>query len=302
MKTKLPKESQTHQEVIDEITDIIKEKGGRKIAYVILFGSFARGNWVDDFRQESDGSWGSYNSDYDILVITKRYEAGISTAAINLECKIKEEIYKRGLLSRGRVASIIVEPLKFVNKELRKGQYFFSDIVKEGILLYKAEGVKELAEPKELSDVEKKEIAQEYFDDWFEQALLFFENFEFNFKNHEKSLRYLKMAAFHLHQTAESFYKCAYLVFSNYSPRSHNLKELSDLLIPYCKEFSNILTQNNEEEKRRFDLLNRAYVEGRYSKDYKITKEELEYLIIKVEELKKLVKKVCEEKINSFDK
>jgi len=296
MKIKLPKASQEHQEIIDEITDIIKEKGGRKIAYIILFGSFARGNWVDDFRQESDGSWGSYNSDYDLLVLTKSYQAVVGTRAINLERAITKEIKNRDLLTKGRVASIIIEPLKLVNDNLRKGQYFFSDIVKEGILLYKAQSAKELAEPKELTNEEQKEIAEEYFEDWFRTVE---EYLGFCFFGIDKE--WYKLAAFNLHQAAESLYNCAHLVFTNYRPRSHNLKELSDLIIPYCKEFNNVLTQNNEEEEKHFSLLNKAYV-GRYNKNYKITKEQLYYLIIKVEELKELVKKVCEEKINSFDK
>ena len=49
------------------IVDIIKVKGGKRISYIILFGSFARGDWIDQFRAETDGSLGSYNSDYDIV-------------------------------------------------------------------------------------------------------------------------------------------------------------------------------------------------------------------------------------------
>ena len=69
MKTILPKKSQSHQEIINEIAEVIKEAGKKKITHIILFGSFARGDWLDDFKQESDGTWLEYISDYDFLVI-----------------------------------------------------------------------------------------------------------------------------------------------------------------------------------------------------------------------------------------
>jgi uncharacterized protein (UPF0335 family) len=42
-------------------------------------------------------------------------------------------------------------------------------------------------------------------------------------------------------------------------------------------------------------------VESRYSKNYSITKEQLEYLILRVEELKKVVKEVCEDWIKELE-
>jgi uncharacterized protein len=40
--------------------------------------------------------------------------------------------------------------------------------------------------------------------------------------------------------------------------------------------------------------LRRAYVDARYSKDYKITKEELKFLEEKVLKLKGIVEKLCD--------
>jgi hypothetical protein len=47
-------------------------------------------------------------------------------------------------------------------------------------------------------------------------------------------------------------------------------------------------------------LLNRAYVEARYDRGYKITKDELEYLAKRVKLLQKLTKTICRAKIESF--
>jgi uncharacterized protein len=48
-----------------------------------------------------------------------------------------------------------------------------------------------------------------------------------------------------------------------------------------------------------FELLKRAYVDARYSKDYKITKEELKFLEEKVLKLKDLVEKLCKKELEN---
>jgi predicted transcriptional regulator len=49
--------------------------------------------------------------------------------------------------------------------------------------------------------------------------------------------------------------------------------------------------------RRRFELLSRAYVEARYSSKYKITVEELEWLIERVKILQQLVEQICRERL-----
>ena len=47
-------------------------------------------------------------------------------------------------------------------------------------------------------------------------------------------------------------------------------------------------------------MLNRAYVDSRYSLDYAITREDLEYLGARVRELKSLVEDACRKKIEGM--
>ena len=54
------------------------------------------------------------------------------------------------------------------------------------------------------------------------------------------------------------------------------------------------------EEKECFDLLRRAYVEARYNRAYKITREQLEYLDKRVQVLQELTEKHCRKKIESY--
>lgn len=60
------------------------------------------------------------------------------------------------------------------------------------------------------------------------------------------------------------------------------------------------LSLGTVEQKICFDLLNRAYVDARYKKEYKITKKQLEYLAQRVKKLQRLTNKICKEKIKSF--
>ena len=296
MKTTLPKESQSHREIIEQIAQIIKDVGKQKISHIILFGSFARGTWQNELKEESDGRLLHYISDYDILVITKEHNAGNGSRAVNLASKINERIEKKGL-DKKHPTSIIIEPLTTVNNNLQKGQYFFIDIKKEGILLYQDEMAEDLKEAKELSDAEKREIAQKYFDIWIEKAGEFLETVKLKLEKDDLEQVSLNLSAFLLHQATECFYQCSHLVFTNYSPKLHDIEKLEKPLIYFSKKFLSVFPKNTIDEKDNFDLLKRAYVEARYNENYSIAKEQLEYLISRVELLDKVVKAVCLEKI-----
>jgi uncharacterized protein len=47
-------------------------------------------------------------------------------------------------------------------------------------------------------------------------------------------------------------------------------------------------------------LLKKAYIESRYALDYKVTREDLEYLSERVKRLRDLTELACKEKIESF--
>jgi predicted nucleotidyltransferase/HEPN domain-containing protein len=286
MKTTLPAKSKDHQEKIQEIADIIVKIGKDKIAFVILFGSFARGDWVYHTYQE-DGIIYNYASDYDILIITKAKKHASLQAAYKLEDKIEQEINKRELDKKHSI-TLVIESLDKVNSELEKDRYFFSDIKKEGILLYSS-GEFELSNPKKLSTKEIKEIAAENYKHWFESGE--------DFLNTAPKFKQLSKSAFSLHQAAESFYHCTLLVLTGYKHKTHDLEKLGKLCAAHSNKFLTIFPQTNKEQSKCFKLLKAAYIEARYNKDYKISKEQLGYLIERVEVLQKVVGEICHSKI-----
>ena len=284
MKTSIDYLPKVKQKALLTIVDIIC-KTYPDIEMIILFGSYARGDWVEELSE--DGFRFKYQSDFDIFVVTESKKlASKIDGDSDLDSRI-DRIVKTP-------TTIIAHDIDFLNRRLRKGQYFFTDIKKEGICLYDS-GQFQLAEPKELSPKERKNLAKEDFEYYFDSA----NEFMVDFKNAFNRGSYSK-AAFELHQVTERLYSALLLVFTRYKPNTHDLKKLSKRVAGQAPEFLTIFPQGTEEEKRCFELLRKAYVDARYKKTYVITKEELTWLEKQVIKLRDLTKELCQKKIESF--
>ncbi len=256
---------------------------------VILFGSYARGDWKDGPHEQGRGRLIIHKrSDYDILVIT----ANESTALdVSLWDKVKEKLDKNDLSTHVR---IIVRDIDFVNFKLRQGQYFFTEIINDGIMLYNS-GEFELSKRKKLNPADKKQIAQDTLDDVFHRAKEFYIDFDNAFKR-----RSYKNAAFHLNQAAEHSYKTVLLIFGGECPQEHHLDILCARAADYCPQLKGILPHQTDEQLKLFELLDYAYIGARYDREYKITKEQLEQLAPCVRKLHEVTERICKEKIESF--
>ena len=136
---------------------------------IILFGSYARNEWVEDEYTE-DGIIYQYRSDFDILVISEH----------NLNNKARDRWHqmerKVRHMTKDTPVSLIHEGIKDVNQELRRNSYFYIDIYKEGILLHDS-GQCRLNPPRTLSETETLAKAREDFEHWFTGANNFKEGF-----------------------------------------------------------------------------------------------------------------------------
>ena len=65
-------------------------------------------------------------------------------------------------------------------------------------------------------------------------------------------------------------------------------------------EFKDIFSKVKQEDEDRFNLLEYAYIGGRYDPDYYISKEDLKTLEISVQKLLSLTEESCKKKIGSF--
>jgi len=251
---------------------------------IILFGSYARGNWVEE-KFEDDVPFHRYQSDFDVLIlIADRSMRGQRQLEENLEDLLNESE------QIATPVSILVHDLDFVNAQLAKTQYFFSDIKREGILLYGQDLL--LKKAKKLSQQERERLAKEDFKYWFESAIDFYEGFEFYLEKGR-----LNISAFSLHQTAEKLYTTMLLVYTRYKPNTHDLRKLRKIVNAFDERFSEVFLLNNPENKRLFNLLRAAYVDARYKKTYVITQDELAQLQKEVNKLWQLTDTLCQEKI-----
>jgi len=260
------------------------KKQGR-ILKVILYGSYARGDWVED-------PVGGYYSDYDILVVVNDKRL---TDPVEYWAKADDHFLREVTISKRISAPVtfIVHSLNEVNDHLTHGRPFFIDAIEQGIALYEAEGYP-FALPRPLSEKAARAEAQKYFDEWFPNAGRRFESAKFLI---EKG--YAKQAAFDLHQTAEQLYHCLLLTLTLYSPKSHKLNFLRSQAEPLVLDLIQVWPRDTKFGRRCFELLQQAYVNARYSPHYKITPEELEWLAERIELLQKLVKEACEKRLAS---
>lgn len=254
-----------------------------KILKVILFGSYARGGWVEDRRS-------GYRSDYDLLIVVNSHAAAESAEYWEnaSERFVRELTITRQLETP---VNFIVHSLHEVNDQLARGRPFFIDIARDGISLYEVPG-HPLASPRQLSAQEAREEAQRNFDQWFPSAANFFKHAKIAIADQTTN-----EAAFFLHQTIERLYHCVLQVITLYSPKSHRLSVLRSHAERVEPRLVEAWPRGKKFDRRCFNNIDRAYVEARYSAKYSIADEELAWVVQQVILLESIVRAVCMERL-----
>jgi predicted nucleotidyltransferase/HEPN domain-containing protein len=254
---------------------------------IILFGSYSRGDWVED-NYRVNGTLYEYKSDFDILVVTEHHQ----DMPFGFAKQVRRKVRRAENLQT--IPHIIFHDINFLNKELEEGHYFFKDILDEGTLLYST-GKYELATPRPLSSQQRANKARLYFNQWFADANDFLQGAISEIGNNR-----LKNSIFILHQSTERFFMTIHLVFTDYKPQTHDLNILYKQACQGDPRFKIIFPQETEEQKRLFTLLVKSYIDSRYKMGYSIAPEDLQWLIGRVGILKILTEEICLEKIDKF--
>lgn len=259
---------------------------------IILFGSYARDDYVAYDEKYEFRKLQFYVSDYDILVVT----SGVSDGVADKYLDVVETLYYNRAKDPDRQPPIqfISEDMKKLNKYLEEGRYFYTQLKQEGIILYNS-GKFKLARKRKLNFKEIQKQAQEYFNEKIDRANSFYDGVEFY--SNKKDYR---MVSFMLHQACENYIYTIRLVFTLENPKQHNLSKLLNSVKQYSDEFAKVFPQDTSEEKRLFKLIKAAYVEGRYNPDFMVSKEDIDALVPKVELLRDITKQICEEKIKEY--
>ncbi|CAH0356986.1 nucleotidyltransferase and HEPN domain-containing protein [Sphingobium sp. CECT 9361] len=264
-----------------------KKKG--RILKVILYGSYARGSWVDEPHTAK-----GYQSDYDLLIIVNDKRL---TDRIKYWARVDDRLMREyGITAKLKTpVNFIVHTLGEVNDGLAHGRYFFMDVARDGIALYESDNT-ELHQPKPKTPHAALDMAKEYFEEWMPLATSAQKGFQFFVSQKE-----WRDAAFILHQATERLYHCVLLAVTFYTPHVHNLAFLRTQAERLDARLTHVWPSDNRKQRALFEKLKEAYVKARYSKHYRISAEELAWLGEQVEELSRVVEEICLERIAQLE-
>lgn len=265
-------------EAISNATSPSRKNG--KILKIILFGSYSRDDWVDEPEN-------GYQSDYDLLVVVNHEDL---TDIAHYWYVAEDRILRDAEIKRP--VNIIVHALNEVNHGLAQGEYFWVDIARDGIILYELPR-HPLATPMPLTSADAYRMAAAYFEVWLKKIDSAIKGANFYIAEQE-----FQDAAFTLHQATERAYICFLLVRTLYFPRSHNIKFLRSLAEDNDPRLIEVWPRDRRLDRRRFQLLKRAYVESRYSTEYEIDFDDLTAILACVKILRNVVEEVSRERLD----
>lgn len=280
--------------ILEELTQRINASGSARerryrLLKLVLFGSFAKGTWFEDSRS-------GRASDIDLLAIVS-HEALTEMSAFWQE--VEDRLFHDPAIQRD--VSIIVHTLQDVNRQLKDGQYFFSEIIGQGIILHEDTEPDRNGNPKNLlakpaiADPQKAYIqALDYSRFWKRSAKQFL---AVGRQGTETGPEWFRNSAFQLHQSAESAYRMFLLTVTLYAPGTHHLGKLRSIARTIDERLEEAWGPSQKPYKRYFELLRRAYVEARYSPAYETTKEILAWQADRIEELIKIADTLCIERL-----
>lgn len=300
MRTDLDHLPDTKRRELERVVEIIFEEfgdanaaatGKRKlgrIQKIILFGSYARGGWVDEPHTAK-----GYQSDYDLLIIVNQDEL---TDRATYWYRVEERLIREITITKAlrTPVNFIVHTLQEVNDALAHGRFFFIDIARDGVALYQADD-RPLLTPKPKTPEQALAMAQEYFDEWYPNAIGLLETALFSAQRER-----FRDAAFLTHQVTERLYHCVLLVSTFYTPHVHNIAFLRTQADKLDRRLLAVWPRDSRVARAMFEKLKDAYVKARYSKHYRISAEELEWLGARVEELGRAVQEVCADRIDEL--
>lgn len=175
----------------------------------------------------------------------------------------------------------IVMPTVTFKTWLAKGHPFASKVCRQAVLLYQEEG-QELTAPGfiDADDVKNNDAV---YTDANNKATEFIAGADLFMLRNET-----KLAAFMFHQASEQLLRALFEITTGLYVNTHSLDKLMRYCSLTCWRLPEIFCRNNDKGEKLFQLLQKAYIGGRYEKGYCITLRELEEIKSKVMELKEV--------------
>lgn len=256
---------------------------------IILYGSYAKGDYVEQVYIR-DGIRYFYISDYDLIVITDKTDVK--------EYELANELEKR-LKTRPDI-NFFMYDISFFNEGLRTGNYFFVPVYYGGVSLYDT-GKTQLIEPGPLSIEQIRLNAQAYYDFWMKNSVRFYKHSQVDLEDLLNGESRSGLTLWFLFQTIESIYSTMLLVFMGIKPKLHNLNKYRKSVNALSEELNNIFPDiKDSNERRLFDLLNRAYIGGKYKMDFDVDLTDLKEINERLGRMMDITKKLCLKRIEEL--
>lgn len=263
--------------------------------YIILYGSYARGDYVDYDQRVEYGLRTCYQSDFDIVVLTPKI--GMTQNSIYRLLRKASLKYAQGYADpKVPPVEFLAEYVEDFNESIKEGRYFYTDIVKEGIILYNS-GKYDIEPLRELDYAQILEVSKRYYEAKFTKAETRFDVAQYLYTKQK-----FEDASFDLHQATENYLIAIILTASLYSEKTHNVFEMLQMTKLFTTNAIEIFHTDTEEGDRLLKLLQSAYIQSRYNKDFVVTKDDLDKLFEMVECLRVVTEKFCLAEIAEHEK
>lgn len=254
-----------------------KAKADAELLKIVLYGSYARGDQVESWPLDG------YQSDYDLLAIVNK-----EAYAEYVTCSGAEEWFHRLIWIP---VSLEAHGIDFFNNALSRHRSFFTDILKEGIVLYEKPG-HPFVEPPPLTPALAHDLAKEHYRVWFDDG-----------KGAWRTLldhigvRHNGHLAVTLHRRAEELYNAVLLVLTLYSPGGHDLERLRGLAEEQDARLAAAWPRDTPAVRRRFDRFKRAFLKDTTLQIDDYSAEEVAWIAERAEHLEDLVGMICQERL-----
>lgn len=251
-----------------------------KILRLILHGPYATGAWVDDPA-------GIYFADYEMLAVVST-ERLADVGEFWLECERKLLFATTNREHLRTPVRLTVQSLAGIDRQVEQGDRYFQRVLDEGVVLHDTLG---LLRPENVTAPNGDVAAEATFH--LEEGLALVDEFLGSAKlSFVKGWR--RKAAFDLHQATERLYNIVLLVLVGRTPHTHNIVQLRRLAEGATDRLSDVWPAETKEDRRCFELLRSAYNKARYNRHYRVSEDELRWMLDQVEYLYDLTEEVCD--------
>ncbi len=184
------------------------------------------------------------------------------------------------------VTAWVLPVAKFV-QWLEAGQPFACTVYRDGLLCYDA-GKVMLPVPPPCNKEETEDALHRECTHYISRSAGFLKGAEGYYLR-----RQYKLAAFLLHQAAEQAYIAINWRATGFRPMVHSLEKLHRYALPFSEKIAAVFPQHNEREQYLFRLLQKAYIDTRYTSEYEVQEDELLCLTGRVERLLEIAEISC---------